>query len=131
MKTLWKIRPWVLLFALLGLEASAVAQVPVDGTLNYSEGYGSPLTTQTINTGFGDNGSDTSGRSSGGSELDAVYGVVDNGYLYLFIAGNVEANGNNINVFIADGQSGGQQVLEIGGSAAEQTMNGSSFSPGF
>ncbi|HEY1791043.1 MAG TPA: alpha-amylase family glycosyl hydrolase, partial [Verrucomicrobiae bacterium] len=46
-------------------------------------------------------------------------------------AGNVEANGNNINVFIADGQSGGQQVLEIGGSAAEQTMNGSSFSPGF
>ena len=94
----------------------ARAQVTVDGILNSSEGYGSPLAIQTINTGFGDNSTDASGNSSGGSELDAVYGVVTNGYLYLFIAGNVQANGNNVNVFIADGQAGGQNVLEIGGS---------------
>ncbi|MGH7979449.1 MAG: hypothetical protein ACREE6_08735, partial [Limisphaerales bacterium] len=100
-------------------------------TLYYPEGFGSPSASQTINTGFGDNNSDTSGNSGGGSELDAVYGVVNNGYLYLFIAGNLQANGNNINLFIADGQGGGQQVLEIGGLAAERAMNGSTFSPGF
>jgi len=125
------IRIVFLLWAIGNLASIASAQVSVDGTLNYSEGYGSPLATQTINTGFGDNNSDTSGSSSGGSELDAVYGVVYNGYLYLFISGNVQANGNNINVFIADGQSGGQHVLEIGGSSGETTMNGSTFSPGF
>jgi glycosidase len=126
-------RVWILFLLMIigGLAASARAQVTVDGTLNNSEGYGSPLATQTINTGFGDNNSDTSGNSSGGSELDAVYSVATNGYLYLFIAGNVQANGNNINVFIADGQAGGQHTLEIGGSAGEKAMNNSVFSPSF
>lgn len=125
------IRVVFLLMAIGGLAASAYAQVTVDGTLNSSEGYGGPLATQTINTGFGDNTSDTSGNSSGGSELDAVYSVATNGYLYLFIAGNVQANGNNINIFIADGQAGGQHTLNIGGSAGETAMNNSVFSPGF
>jgi len=89
------------------------------------------LATQTINTGFGDNNSDASGASSGGSELDAVYGVATHGYLYLFIAGNLQDNGNNIDVFIADQQAGGQHVLEIGGSPDETAMNGSTFSTGF
>ena len=89
---------WISFFLLVPqiLITSASSQVTVDGTLGISEGYGSPLTTQTINTGFGDNNSDISGHSNGGSELDAVYGVAYNGYLYLFIAGNLEANGNNI-----------------------------------
>jgi glycosidase len=122
----------IFLLAIIGrLVTSACAQVAVDGILNNSEGYGSPLATQTINTGFGDNSSDTSGYSSGGSELDAVYGLVTNGYFYLFISGNVQANGNNINIFIADGQTGGQNVLRIGGSPGEAAMNGSTFSPGF
>jgi glycosidase len=120
-----------LLMALGGQLTPAHAQVVVDGTLNNAEGYGCPLVTQTINTGFGDNASDTSGNSSGGSELDAAYGVVSGGYLYLFIAGNLQANGNNINIFLADGQAGGQHVLEIGGSPGEAAMNGSTFSPGF
>lgn len=98
--------------------------------LNSSEGYGSPLATETINTGFGDN-TTTNGTSSGGSELDAVYAVATNGYLYLFIAGNVQNNGNNIDVFLADGQAGGQHILEIGGSPGEAVMNGSTFSTGF
>src|SRR5580698_9269497 len=109
----WRIRILFLLSLLGRIGTTVNAQVSVDGTLNYSEGYGSPLASQTVNTGFGDNSSDTSGRSGGGSELDAIYGVVYNGYLYLFIAGNVEANGNNINIFISDGQPGGQNVLEI------------------
>jgi glycosidase len=119
------------LMAAAGLAASVSAQVTVDGTLSTLEGYGSPLATQTINTGFGDNNSDSSGNSSGGSELDDVYGMVANGYLHLFIAGNLQANGNNINVFISDGQPGGQHVLEIGGSPGEAAMNGSTFSAGF
>jgi hypothetical protein len=120
-----------LLMAITGLAASAHAQVTVDGTLNNSEGYGGPLATQTINTGFGDNNSDSSGASSGGSELDAVYGVATNGYLYLFIAGNLQDNGNNIDIFIADGLAGGQHILELGGFPGEAAMNGSTFSPGF
>ena len=128
-------RPRILfLLAIVGSLAAPTcvrAQVTVDGILNNSEGYGGPLATQTINTGFGDSTTDTSGNSNGGSELDAVYGVVTNGYLYLFIAGNVQANGNNINLFVADGQAGGQSVLEIGGSPGEAAMNGSTFSPGF
>jgi glycosidase len=127
----WGIRILFLASLLERIATTVNAQVSVDGTLNYSEGYGSPLASQTVNTGFGDNSSDTSGRSNGGSELDAIYSVVYNGYLYLFIAGNVEANGNNINIFISDGQPGGQNVLEIGGSAPERSMNGSTFSPGF
>ncbi len=119
-----------LLVTVVSLAGSACAQVTVDGTLSNLEGYGAPLATQTINTGFGDNTS-SSGTSSGGSELDAVYTLATNGYLYLFIAGNLQANGNNINVFIADGQPGGQSVLEIGGSPGEAAMNGSTFSPGF
>jgi glycosidase len=123
---------WILFLLMIigGLAASASAQVSVDGILNGLEGYGSPLATQTINTGFGDNTS-SNGSSSGGSELDAVYGVVTNGYLYLFMAGNVQANGNNINVFIADGQAGGQHVLAISGSGEKTDMNGSTFSTGF
>ncbi len=124
------IRILFLLLAIGGLGASAFAQINVDGTLNSSEGYGNPLAAQTINTGFGDNSS-SDGASPGGSELDAVYGVVTNGYLHLFIAGNVEANGNNLDVFIADGQAGGQQVLSIGGAPAQAAMNGSTFSSGF
>jgi glycosidase len=131
LKRLRKLRLLFFLANFLGLAASASAQITVDGILNLQEGYGNPLATQTINTGFGDNSTDTSGNSSGGSELDAVYGVVTNGYLYLFITGNVQANGNNVNVFIADGQTGGQHVLEIGGSPGEAGMNGSTFSPGF
>lgn len=119
-----------LAFVLLLEPGAALAQVAVDGTLNVSEGYGNPLATQTINTGFGDNLS-SSGTSGGGSELDAAYAVVTNGYLNLFIAGNVQANGNNIDVFIASGQSAGQQILQIGGSPSEAAMNGSVFSPGF
>jgi hypothetical protein len=128
LKTVQIIRALIVSLILGG--GTAFAQPTVDGTLNGSENYGAPLATQTINTGFGDNTSDASGNSSGGSELDAVYGVVTNGYLYLFLAGNVQANGNNLNVFIADAQPDGQHVLAIGG-AAETAMNGSIFSPGF
>ncbi|HEX3716946.1 MAG TPA: alpha-amylase family glycosyl hydrolase [Verrucomicrobiae bacterium] len=123
-------KKFLLLMTIGGIAAGTYGQVTVDGTLNPSEGYGNPFAVQTVNTGFGDNTS-SNGASSGGSELDAVYAVATNGYLYLFIAGNVQNNGNNIDVFIAGGQSGGQHILEIGGSPGEAAMNGSTFSAGF
>jgi len=97
----------------------------LNGTLNTGF-YGSPLAVQTINTGFGNAGGVDSG---GGSELDADYGRVSGGDLYLFLAGNVENNGNHLNVFIAGGAAGQNTLSTSGGTLA--AMNGSVFSPGF
>jgi len=109
------------------LFAGAARAITVDGTLD--SGYGSPLTTQTINTGFGD-ATVGDGNSGGGSELDAAYGVEQGGNLYLFLSGNFENNGNRVNVFIADGRTG-QNVLNLPATGNASAMNNSSFSPGF
>ena len=98
----------------------------LNGTVNTGF-YGSPLAVQTINTGFGNAGGVDSG---GGSELDAAYGTISGGNLYLFLAGNVENNGNHLNVFI-DGGAGGQNILAAPATGTLATMNGSVFSPGF
>lgn len=110
-----------------GLAMHAYAQT-VDGTLDGA--YGSPLATQTINTGFGDSNAGNGGDANG-SELDAAYGLVSGGNLYLFIAGNIENNGNHIDIFINSGQAGGQNTLNISGGWTASAMNGSVFSPGF
>jgi hypothetical protein len=98
----------------------------LDGTLN-SGFYGAPLAVQTVNTGFGNaaGGND----SAGGSELDAAYGAVSGGNLYLFLAGNFENNGNHLNLFIDGGAVGESTLSTSGGSMA--AMNGSVFSSGF
>ena len=98
----------------------------LNGTVNNAF-YGSPVAIQTINTGFGNAGDVDSG---GGSELDAAYGRVSGGNLYLFLAGNFENNGNHLNVFIAGGAAG-QNTLAAPATASLATMNGSVFSSGF
>ncbi len=101
----------------------------LNGTVSPSF-YGSPLAIQTINTGFGNAGGGAD--SAGGSELDAAYGAISGGNLYLFLAGNTENNGNHLNVFIAGGAAGGQNVLNAPtGNTMGPAMNGSVFSPGF
>lgn len=112
----------------VGFTGYAQAQ-NLDGTLNTAF-YGAPRAVQSINTGFGDS-TFADGNSSGGSELDAAYGVVAGGNLNLFISGNVEGNfsPNDINVFI-DSNQGGQNTLNLT-SGYGQPMNGSVFSPGF
>ena len=126
MKTI--IRALVPATIISGVAMYAHAQY-LNGTLD-SGFYGTPLATQTINTGFGDS-TVGDGTSAGGSELDAAYGVVSGGNLYLFIAGNVEGNttANHINIFIDSGQ-GGQNTLNLSSGYASP-MNGSVFSPGF
>lgn len=118
-----KLRVLILLLTLSGLLAPAYAQpVSINGT--YDPAFGSPLAIQTDATGFGLNQ----------SELDAAYGLIANGNLYLFFSGNLQNNGNNINIFIAG--AGGQSTLNAvnpGNLGANNlsVMNGSQFSPGF
>jgi PEP-CTERM motif len=109
----------------LASSLAAVHAQNLNGTVNNAF-YGGPLAIQTINTGFGNAGGVDSG---GGSELDAAYGRISGGNLYLFLAGNVENNGNHLNVFIAGGGAGQNTLSTSGGSLA--TMNGSVFSSGF
>ena len=112
----------------LGLGGVGHAQITGNlGTTSVS--YGPALATQTINTGFGDS-TIGDGTSTGGSELDAAYGVVSGGNLNVFLSGNLEDNGNHFNLFVHDGRPG-QNVLALPATGTMATMNGSSFSPGF
>jgi len=107
----------------------AYGQANITGNLGTTGvSYGSPYALQTINTGFGD--ASANSDSTGGSELDANYGVISGGYLYLFLAGNYENNGNHALTFIQT-SSGGQSTLNISGGWTASAMNGSMFSPGF
>ena len=107
--------------------ATSVRAITVDGYLD--AGYGSALATQTCNTSYGNAG--TAGTdSAGGSELDATYGTIQSGNLYLFLAGNFQNNGNNAIIWI-QGASGGQSTLNITGGWGASALNGSTFSPGF
>ena len=114
-----------LLFLLVIIGGLAVAHAqPASINGSYDPAFGSPLAVQTDATGFGLNY----------SELDAAYGLIANGNLYLFFSGNLQNNGNNINLFI--GGTDGQSTLNAAnpgnlGLNNLSVMNGSTFSPGF
>ncbi|MEZ6242331.1 MAG: GC-type dockerin domain-anchored protein [Phycisphaerales bacterium] len=115
--------------------AAAAASAPViDGTLDAAL-YGSAKFLQTNYTGFGN---DTSGTEigGGGSEIDAVYACTNGGNLYLFIAGNLENNGNAIDLYFDTDSSGGtgSNTLGSGSGAGAFIINGQSgtiFDSGF
>jgi hypothetical protein len=86
-----------------GASGVALAAPTLDGTRDAE--YGSPAAVQTVQTQFGD------GNPNGGSELDAGYGIVQGGNLYLMLTGNLENNFNKLNIFI-DSRAGGQSVLQ-------------------
>ncbi len=89
------------------LAGQALAQPVIDGTRDGS--YGAPLFVQTQPTQFG-NSNLAEPDLANGSEMDAVYGLVQGGKLYLFIAGNLETNFNKFDLFF-DVQPGGQNNL--------------------
>ena len=114
--------------ATLALGMISVHAQNLNGTVN-SGFYGSAAAVETINTGFGDNNSG-GGDANSGSELDAAYGKVSGGNLFLFIAGDFQNNGNALDLIIGGGGSTvGQNTLNttIGPMSA---MNGSVLSPG-
>src|SRR5262245_54783489 len=116
MKQVWGI-------LLVGLMAApATAQITVDGTRDAV--YGGALAVQTVDTGFGD------ANPNGGSELDAGYGLIDSGNLYLMLTGNLEANFNKLEIFI-DSKPGGQNVFDSSGNDGAGAMDGLVFDAGF
>ncbi len=108
------------LFLAAGLftPAASFAAIVVDGSRDVD--YGAALAVQTVETGFGDNF----------SELDAAYGRIENGRLYLMFTGNVEANFNRLNVFI-DSKTGGQSAFDSSGNDNAGRMDGLAFDNGF
>jgi hypothetical protein len=74
------------------------AAVTLDGSIA-GDGY-SQESVQNVQTGFGDND----------SELNAAWAQIQGGTLYLTFTGNLESNGNNLNVFF-DSVAGGENEL--------------------
>lgn len=114
----------LLLALLFRLGNSTYAQpASINGT--YDPSFGNPFAIQTDATGFGLNY----------SELDAAYGLIAGGKLYLYFPGNLQNNSNNINLFIADGRPGQSVLAAVNpgnlGPNSLPVMNGSKFSPGF
>jgi uncharacterized protein (TIGR03382 family) len=85
------------------LASVAMADPVLDGARDAL--YGPAVSIQTVETQFGD------ANPNGGSELNAAYGRIENGNLYLMLTGNLESNFNKLNIFI-DSQAGGQNVLQ-------------------
>jgi hypothetical protein len=113
---------------ILGVAGEARAIV-INGTLDPA--FGPALATQTINTNAGDaTGGDD---SAGGSELDAAYGLISGGNLYLFFAGNLGQD-TDLSVFISAGDPG-QSTFSVpqpqGPPYGLPDFSGSAFSPGF
>ena len=96
--------------AVVALASSAMGQIVVDGTLDAD--YGNPKAGQVVQTWFG-NATDGNTAWCNGSELDGGWIKVDaaGGYLYVFLAGNLESNYNKLEVFIDCVPGEGQNVL--------------------
>ena len=71
----------------------------------WGDGYAS-LSVQNTNTFFGDSTLDDLVASGQGSEIDQMFGRIENGRLYVVVAGNVQNNFEKLEVFI-DSVSGG------------------------
>jgi hypothetical protein len=111
--------------------------IVVDGTLDAN--YGAAQFLQTNYTGFGnetDGTADGDGPNGGGSEIDAVYVATDGVNLYIFVAGNLEFNGNSVDLYLDTDNNGGtgSTVLGLGGGAGAfiiDGQNGLVFDAGF
>ncbi|HUN81467.1 MAG TPA: PEP-CTERM sorting domain-containing protein [Phycisphaerae bacterium] len=97
----------ILVVALLASPAWAFPPI-IDGTLDQPY-YGGPLAVQDTPTGFGDSNLGQVDYANG-SELDAAYGRVDGGNLFLTLTGNLESNFNKLEIFIDTGVPGQNQL---------------------
>ena len=87
-------------------------------------------------TGFGnetDGTVDGEGPNGGGSEIDGIYVAKDATNLYIFVAGNLESNGNGLDLYIDTG-AGGDGTL--GGASGDggfivSGQSGLAFDAGF
>ncbi|MBX3386175.1 MAG: hypothetical protein KF768_06370 [Phycisphaeraceae bacterium] len=105
----------------LALTAAAAHAAPtVNGTVAGADMYGPALAVQTTQTAWTDNM----------NELNAAYGLITAGRLYLAFTGNLANNFNNLEIFI-DSRAGGQNVYASAGNDNTSAMNGFTFDSGF
>ena len=79
------------------LRAHAYLPPIIDGT-DITRDFGQPAWVQDLGTDFGNN-TDPTRDVANGSELDAVYTVVQDGVLYIGLTGNLETNFNKVEFF--------------------------------
>ncbi len=118
----FKASPTIAVATVALVVASANAFQPtVDGTIA-GDAYGPARAVQAVQTQFGDNQ----------SELNAAYGTIESGRLYLALTGNLEANFNKLEIFI-DSQAGGfnQFPNTMPGNDGVGVMTGLFFDTGF
>ena len=96
----------------ININAATVGAAPtIDGTLDAAiYGANQDGWAQNNFTGFG-NATGGTPTSGGGSEINAVYAVVNGGTLYLMITGNLEPNGNGLALFFDSNAGTGQGTL--------------------
>lgn len=92
------------------LATSAFAVPTIDGKASVADGYTS-LSIQNTDTAFGNANTGDPINGGGGSELNQVFGKVENGRLYIVLAGNLETNFNKLDVYI-DSVAGGVNQLD-------------------
>ncbi|HUJ09104.1 MAG TPA: BACON domain-containing protein [Verrucomicrobiae bacterium] len=108
--------------------------ITIDGTVDPT--YGCPIVVQQLGTAFGDN-SFTNLLNAGGSELDAAYGIVQNNVLFITLAGNLQFNYNEIQIFLMTDTNGVSTLSTnnyggVGGNAINSLASqGFTFDGGF
>ncbi len=117
------------------LSSIATGAETVDGLLDSDVIYTRVFLQQNY-TGFGnetDGTVDGAGPNGGGSEIDAVYMAKNGGDLYIFIAGNLEFNGNGLDMYIDTGAGGDASLGSASGSGGfiPSGQSGLVFDAGF
>ncbi len=128
---------YALLFAaLIAIPTVASAAIAIDGVADTD--YGSAISTQALGTTAFD--STSIDGVANGSELDAAYGFVSNGVLFLTIGGNFNATGNSVpydtlHVFFRSDDGGDGNILPTfdngGFGNRRNNMTGMTFDTGF
>ncbi len=80
------------------------AYFTIDGILDPA--YGCPIVVQQLATQFGTQSTTNLQSNAGGSQLDAAYGLIQNNVLFLFLTGNLENNGNEVQIYFMTATNG-------------------------
>ncbi len=138
--------------ALLAIPTITRAQIVIDGSAADAQ-YGPAIVSQQLGTSTFKN-TETNLDAANGSELDAAYGTISNGVLYLVLAGNLDSGGvdssgnvfDKLNIFFMTGPGGdhtlgtnysdnadfgGINTMGVGGNGTEPGDPGLTFDTGF
>ncbi len=91
----------------------AWAVTVIDGNASVADGYAS-LSEQNTDTQFGDATTGDPINGGGGSEIDQVFAKIENGRLYMVIAGNLQTNFNKLDIYIDSVAGGVNQIVQDG-----------------